>query len=278
MFHKRVNLVGGSNMNIKISKETDKYLICYCHKHNDKNTPNLYINKTEINGHPKGFAFCFSCGYHKDFSPEEVDTMSKKRTKHIRERRPVDWYKLTTDFIDGKGIEQTRLAERWGINPHTLFQYYVGWTGDSYSIPMRDENNIIIGLQLRYEDGSKSCIEGSQLGLFIPNILLERPVVVCEGFSDAVVATDLNFFGIGLPSASFGHGVVKNFLDNRATTTTITIVRDNDEVGKKSAEKMNKLFSPSYDCRVIVPDGCKDLRETHQNKGKEFTTKWLKGN
>lgn len=269
-------------MSLRIYKESSKFLICFCPQHRDENNANFVINKCWHNGKPKGFGFCFACGYHTEYSSEFVDSMSsqlasKKETPRFREQIPVDWHKLTTDFIDGEGVENIKLAKKWDINPHTLFQYYVGWITGAYSIPMRDENQVIIGIQLRYETGDKCCLEGSRLGLFIPMITLDRQVIITEGFSDSAIATDLGFFGIGRPSAQAGNDLVLDFLSLN-NVKDVTIVADNDqsEIGEKSARKLGDLLEQNgVKTRMIIPEGAKDLRNYFQINGREQTTDFL---
>ena len=258
-------------------KETGKHLWGFCVFHVDKNTPNLSIDKTS---ETKGRFRCWACGIYGNIPPKLVDTMAKKKVKNLRERPSIKWHERTVRFLvtklDENFVYLKKLADDWNIDVETLFSYYVGifedWSDHhkSYTIPMRNEHKEIIGIQSRYLDGSKSCIEGSQLGLFIPHILIEnRRVVICEGFSDAAVVTDLGFFGAGLPSASVGHEMMKTFLDT-AGVKKVTIVADNDSAGKKSAEKMNKLLSDSYKCRVIMPEETRDLRSLYNLKGRDY--------
>lgn len=265
---------------LNIIKETQKFLICLCPKHPDNNIPNFYVNKCEHKGHPKGFGYCFACGYVRQYSSEFVDNMSKKKTKPFREQQPIDWIKLQESFKEARfgTKELSKLAREWGISTWTLFKYDIGWAGNAYTIPMYIPNKGIVGIQLRYEDGSKSCIEGSQLGLFMSLTNIEHPVVICEGFSDSAVATDLGFFGIGLPSAQIGHSFAQDWLvDNKVTS--VTIVSDNDQAGQKSSLKMKRLCEQKdIDSRIILPEPYKDLRQFYISNGREKTIRFLEGN
>lgn len=262
-------------MNLKVIREDSRYLWCECLKHDYLEKPPLCINKTEVNDKPKGYGYCFSCGYRIDIPPKEVDAMSKLKTIS-RKSRLIDWDKLNHDyqmqsFIHGKYNE---LRQQWKVN--SLLKYGIGWCGDSHTFPMRREDGVIIGILRRFPDGKKICINSSQLGLFLPNMQITQ-VVVCEGLSDAAVATECGYWGAGLPSASFGHDIILKFLTIHKVNTLITIIADSDEIGKKSAKKLkNLLIRSGFYVIILIPEVGKDLREFYELKGKEYVRKWLK--
>jgi hypothetical protein len=265
-------------MSLNIIKETSKFLICLCPRHPDNNIPNFYVNKCEHKGHPKGFGYCFACGFVKQYSSEFVDSMSKKKTKPFREQQPIDWVNLHQSLIEYPEATKhlSELAREWKINVWTLFKYEVGWTGNAYTIPMYIPKKGIVGIQLRYPDGSKSCIEGSQLGIFCPLISNNPPIIITEGFSDAAVATDLGYFGMGLPSAQIGHSFAQDWLvDNKVTS--VTIVSYNDRAGQKSSLKMKKLCEQKgIDAHIVMAEDYKDLRDFYMSNGREKTVNFLK--
>lgn len=264
-------------MNLQIIKEDNKYLWLKCPKHDYLEKPPLCINKAEINGKPKGFGYCFCCGYRIDIPPEEIDNMSKKKTI-CRKTAAPDWieldnkYRMNT-FIKGKYHE---LEREWNVK--SLLKYGIGWNGKAHTFPMRNELGEIIGLHKRFPNGNKRCVEGSLLGLFMPNIPIVQPVVVVEGLSDAAMITELGFWGLGLPSASFGHFLVKKFLVNQNYSGKVLIVADADEVGKKSAKKMRNVLTNKFKCGIIEPEVGKDLRDFVGIKGRQYAKSWIKEN
>jgi len=261
-------------MNLKIIKEDDRYLWCECPKHDYLEKPPLCINKTESNGKPKGYGYCFSCGYRIDVPPEEVDEMSKKKTI-CRKTVPIDWSSLNFDYEMRTFINRLyqMLEHQWNVK--CLFKYGIGWNGEAHTFPMRNERGAIIGILRRFPDGHKVCIEGSQLGLFLPNMQIVQPVVIVEGVSDAAVATELSYYGIGLPSASFGHAMVRKFLEDWNYSGKVLYVADANEAGKKSAEKMRNVLTNKFDYGIIEMEEYGDLREYYMNEGKEQTVKLL---
>lgn len=261
---------------LNIIREDDRYLWCLCPNHNDVNTPNLCFNKTESNGKPKGYGYCYACGYRVDIPPEEVDKISKLKTI-CRKTVPINWVKLNEQyhmktFISGKYHE---LEQQWDVK--SLFKYGIGYDNEAHTFPMRNESGAIIGILRRFPDGHKVCIEGSQLGLFLPNMQITSVIVIVEGASDAAVATELGYYGIGLPSASFGHALVRKFLEDWNYYGKVLIVADADEAGKKSALKMKKFLTNKFEYGIIQMEKHGDLREHYLNEGKDETIKLLGG-
>ena len=233
-------------------------------------------NKCEINGKPKGYAYCFSCGHTAQYSPEWVNKMSKKKTKRFREKQPINWTKLVLQYHNY--LDKNNIPLKLSIE--TCHLYLVGWDGEAWTIPMFNDKFIPIGIQRRFPDSSKSCVEGSQLGLFLPGAMSyqdTKKIVICEGFSDAATATECGFYGIGYPSASYGHKFVVDFLV-RASVSNVTIVSDNNSAGRKSSEKISKMLRTKLiGNRIVSVEPYKDLRNFHECKGKEETFNLLKG-
>lgn len=260
---------------LKIIKEDNQYLWSLCPNHNDVNTPNLCFNKTESNGKPKGYGYCYACGYRINLRPAQVDIMSKKKTI-CRKTVPIDWIELNKKYQLQSLIKGTLniLGYEWNVS--SLFKYGIGWDGEAHTFPMRNETGAIIGILRRFPDGHKVCIEGSQLGLFMPNIPITR-IVIVEGVSDAAVATECGYWGLGLPSASFGHAMVRKFLEDWNYSGKILYVADANEAGKKSAEKMKKFLTSGFEYDIIQMEKYEDLRKYYMNEGKDATIKLLRG-
>jgi DNA primase len=237
---------------MKVYRETSEHLWLLCPSHKDVRNPNLCVNKTDCGKYPKGFAYCFACGYTTQFSEEAVDKMSKKKSI-CREKRPIDWENLVNKYKLDSAPHIEYLAKQWKINYEDLLQYNAGWDGTAITFPMSNENENIIGISRRFPDGSKSCMEGSQLGLFI-SMMRGYKVVITEGFSDAAVASHLGYFGIGKPCASFGENIVRKYLENIEYNKEVIIVQDNDEAGQRSTDKLQLGLRSQWDLRIIVPE------------------------
>lgn len=434
---------------MKLYRENSKFIIAFCPKHKDENNANFVINKCWHNGKPKGYAYCFACGHHTEYSSEFVDNLSCKETQESIKQTPIDWKYLQqqyvnnlnskfgmelyltngdytivdtedynvlskqswrimyeehtayvrrcsnnppeiqmhrlilgldnndpikTDHKNGDGLDNRkcnlrlctveqnihnrkankdssskykgvwlnslyphRSPNKWkaGIRPYNDKQIHLGYfdneveaakTYDNkakelwgvfaklnfpetseyrlkdlsvdlgisvktlrdfgigynnvFTFPMKDEQGRVIGVQYRNEEGKKWCVENSKLGLFYGTISLDKSVIICEGNTDAAVATDLGMFGIGRPSAQVGNSLVLDFLKlNRVKD--VTIVADNDQsgIGLKSATKLSELFEQKgINRRIYIPEGVKDLREYYKTNGREETIKFLGGN
>lgn len=89
---------------MKIVDETSRHLIAFCPFHEDKNTPNLKINK---GGRWPGHWRCFACGVKGKIPIEEVKRLSKTPT-YNKEVSNVDWYKLQGKFVNN-------MNEKFGV-------------------------------------------------------------------------------------------------------------------------------------------------------------------
>lgn len=86
------------------------------------------------------------------------------------------------------------------------------------------------------------------------------PILVVEGYSDAVSAFDMGFVAIGKPSAEGGN----KFLQTLCRGKEVIIVGDNDAgAGKKGMENTFQTLKPVCDkiIKVLPPKQYKDLRQ-----------------
>jgi len=258
-----------------IQKVNKKRAWCYCPKHLDKYTPNLEIC---LQGKYRGKCYCWACGY-SDFIEEDKLKKIFGEEKSIVKKPLINWFNLANSYL-GKSVNQIEtLCNNWKISLSSLSHFLVGWNEAAYTIPMVNENCMTIGIQLRYPDGFKCCVEGSQLGLFIPFLYqqrLDEILYICEGFSDTVTVYDLGFFAIGRPNALSCMEIIEKFIELN-NIKEIVIVADNDRAGRDGANKLwdyLKVVKPSSKC-IITPDLHKDIRETYLERGRKFTRKCL---
>jgi len=157
-------------------------------------------------------------------------------------------------------------AEQLGVSPEeALRRLHVGWMDHGrYSWPMYDTTWQIIGIRVRTSSG-KYCVPGSRTGLFLPQDLSNRGVLlICEGNTDAAAGLSLGFETIGRPSCSAGADMLETICHGR----DIVIVSDRDEKPDGScpgldgatrlAEKL--VFSCPSVKTILPPQGYKDLR------------------
>ncbi len=261
---------------MEIQREDDEYLwgTCLNPQHKDTNA-SLCINKTDSGKYKRGYGYCYSCGFTIQFSEEAIKKISNKKSI-ARKKVPVDWKSLTHTFIregirTGKVFE---LEDEWNIDD--FYENGIGWDGEAWTMPMQDSDWNIVGINRRFPNGSKLCIHGSQLGLFLPMggvSELYESIIVCEGFSDTAIARHLGYSSIGKPSAGFGEQIIREFLENEGYKGKIIIVQDNDSAGKRSRIKLQDALK-DWETKVVVPET--DLKDYYLMNGANTTRALLK--
>ena len=252
-------------------KENDQFIYVSCEHHEDK-IPSKCINKVEHNGRPVGYWYCYSCGRFGHIDSKEVKKMAKCKTSE-RMKRVINWNVLT---MENEGC-YTEKYKPFDVSLHTLYCYSWGWDGEAYTFPMNNEYGEIIGIHRRFPTGEKCCVEGSQLGLFLPSYL-GHVMGIVEGVSDSCVAFECGLPTIGLPSASYGHEMAVAYLKIN-NISSVVLIGDRGEAGQKSVEKLKNLLDkePGIVYNVVQAEKYKDLRKFYEVNGKKKTTKLLLG-
>lgn len=182
-----------------------------------------------------------------------------------------------------------KFSKSIGISIRALKAYGVGFDNKSgcWSFPMYDGERKPIGIHLRAGDGSKRCVPGSKLGLFIPSDYDPKPIpaeltdgdampwllVLPEGLTDAAAAYDMGLVAIGRPSNIAGIPMVKELLKALPKQIVVAIAdKDNTKYlpdgtphwpGIEGAiELAAKILADAGQARFMMPpDGAKDIRE-----------------
>jgi hypothetical protein len=96
--------------------------------------------------------------------------------------------------------ELSAFACRLGVGLHSLQRLGIGRHRYAWAFPMSSPRGEIVGIRLRPDSGGKICVNGSRLGLFMPQgPLTSDEVMICEGESDAAAMLSLGFYAIGRP-------------------------------------------------------------------------------
>jgi DNA primase len=259
-------------MKFRIAKVYPRRVLCYCNWHKEKN-PSLNISLVEpYYGNYK----CFGCGVRGKLSNSEMKKLGlggkylmkkKKRDKPININWVSLFYSYRSCFIAGM-----QLADELNVDPASLDMFDIGYDEEAYTFPMRNAAGQVVGIQRRFPDGSKCCVEGSQLGLFIPRVLKSNTIFICEGVSDAAAVYDLGFDAIGRPSCNSCEGMIVDWLNANEGVETVVIIPDNDLVGQGGAKLLADLICTNTEKDVEVfefNDTCKDIRAYIQKVGKE---------
>jgi hypothetical protein len=278
----------------KVAFSNNKRAWCHCHLHKDVERPNLSITLTDdYYGHWKCWA-CNAQGVLSEEQMRELNLSKQKRTKPIL----INWSELVrkycTDLIKIYPLFKYVLSRQWNVDPEIFYWFRMGFDGEAYTFPMKIDNNIV-GIQRRFSDGSKCCVEDSQLGVFAPAVLnYENILFICEGLSDTIVVQDLfkekwymerQADVIGRPNCNYGKEIIRRWITDYWALTdydeddwllledaTIIIIQDNDEAGKKGALDLYGEIATNIECRckIFKFDGAKDIREYITKFGKEM--------
>jgi DNA primase len=255
---------------IHSTNDYDRYL---CPFHDDRE-PSLVVSKR---GPFAGMWRCFGCGKHGIVEElglvvEAKPQPRKQQVWDVLQKACVNWGE------DLDAVNPNPLSKEWHVRLEILRQLGYGWDGAAHTFPMYNENGIIIGILRRFANGRKVCVEGSQLGLFAPNLCRpEHTLLITEGVSDCAVALEIGFLAIGRPSATAGEKLIVKWLNKQwPKTYNIIIVADNDKAGLKGANDLYQtLVKVGWNCDVFVPPVGKDLREFTNKGGKQTVANCL---
>jgi hypothetical protein len=174
------------------------------------------------------------------------------------------------------------LARDLGVSCGALYAMMVGYGTDdngAYSTwPSRNSVGEIVGINRRYQDGSKKLQYGTQGGLYYctPRTGLSvNPILIVEGGSDAAAAYTIGLFAIGRHSNTGGADLIRAM-----NVSDLLVLGEWDEHPEKRGRHdwcladckgcshcFPGLFGAKHTasqlgCKYIFPPkGCKDLRE-----------------
>jgi len=264
---------------IKVIRETEDNIYCLCPFHPDTKE-SLCIHKT---GFYAGQYRCWGCdaqGWAKDLGIQ-VDA------KPTKKKKVVNWDALATQ-VNEEGTILPNLAKEWKVNFSNLRQLGYGWRKNYHYFLMRNEFYQIIGIQKRYFNGRKICMDRSKLGLFLPLIFPRcDSLLIAEGVSDTAVALNLGFAAIGRPSCNTGSRLIARWLQEhnpalfvsngvlRHKWDKIVIVSDTGNQNEiDGAIKLRNYLTKHWRVDIIKPEA-KDLRAYRDLIGHEKTKNWL---
>lgn len=222
----------------------------------------------------EGRCYCWFCGKVWQLTKSEVEGLKKMAPEKkeididIEEMYRSLWANETPEDL----TKMDELALEWNVTREVLDELGIYWRGNCYYIPMYDRTSKLCGIQCRYLDGFKRCVEGSKLGLFISFMYGCDSIFITEGCSDLASLLDLGFNGIGRANCYSCIGLTCSLIEERYKPgTKLVLIADNDEPGLKGASQLIDTWNEMHDwpMELWVPP-CKDLRETVKIKGKEY--------
>ncbi|MBE3037074.1 MAG: toprim domain-containing protein, partial [Candidatus Atribacteria bacterium] len=199
---------------------------------------------------------------------KELDIESFKEYKTCYKEYATCWSSLILSY--GKNLDRFPLiregfAHELNVSREALFSWVIGYDGQAFTIPMQD-NNSWSGIQRRFPNGKKCCVQGSKLGIMCSTILdisPEEPLFICEGFTDAISVHDLGFNSIARPHCHFIDGVIDYLNQYEYDWDDIIIIPDNDAVGTEGAKNLAQkiIRNVEYDhLNTFKFSGTKDIR------------------
>ena len=145
------------------------------------------------------------------------------------------WGRAAQTFQENLSDESlAELARSLSLPTDCLRTLGVGWNADDplgrcWTFPEVDGRGMVIGINRRFEDGSKRVMRGSRRGLYVPAGWAERtgPVFCPEGASDTAALISQNLPAVGRSSCTGGAELLAELF--RGVDRDIVIVGDNDQ-------------------------------------------------
>lgn len=179
--------------------------------------------------------------------------------------------------------QRQALGDELGLSADALRRMRCGWitaaslaTLDTtckgegtYTFPMRDASNAIVGIRLRTTEGFKYAIAGSDGGgIFIPvDLAGDGTLYIGEGPTDVAAKLDMGADAVGRPSNNTGADAIVAYIQ-RHPRDAVAIVTDHDPKPEtaaatgQAAEALAKRLAPLVGSVRIIrpPEPHKDVR------------------
>ena len=117
------------------------------------------------------------------------------------------------------------LADVLGVTMASLVELTVGWDGNAWMFPERNAAGLIIGINRRFPNGRKICVDGSRRGLtYSPDWATRKgAALIVEGGSDTATGITLGLCVIGRPSNTGGLAILAKLLKSHTKRKVIVI-------------------------------------------------------
>lgn len=166
------------------------------------------------------------------------------------------------------------LAVKLGVAVRALGALGCCWSEShrAWAFPMSDERGDVIGIRLRYDNGSKRAVTGTNgSGLFIPDenlISAQKTLFLTEGPTSTAAALTLGLWAIGRPNNCAGGNTINAFIKrHRVREAVIWADNDKDQVRRDGSRhnpgiegahnyappcRSTVLLTPAKDARVFL--------------------------
>ena len=268
-------------------------ITCPFHKDGKENKPSCFIYVGEDEKIPWGTFHCFTCGekgslvkfiasafdrneYYakewlkKNFTEKILNNVELNIAEEIDLRKYGDVVmkeitKTTNEYILSTLQSWHPYMEQRHISKDIANKFEIKYSPEKECLvfPIRDKNGNLISSTTRSIKGKTFNIpKGTEKTIYLLNECLKEnsnQVVVCEGQIDALVSWSYGFPAIAL----FGAGTTENQIQELNKTNIIhyILMYDNDEAGRKGANRFRKLIKKSVFITDIIMPKNKDVAD-----------------
>lgn len=225
----------------------------------------LYVHSDQARGDPEPARHRGKCK-----PAQSDDKLTHEQLFSLLERhrcKRTDWRFFADQLsIHPGGLSRIGAGRVPGRGPESAGGYWL--------TPERDENGLLVGLQRRFDDGTKKAYPGGSRGLcypFVTDGLNTSVILVVEGHSDTAAAVGLGLFAVGRPSNVGGAAPIAKLTQHAVQRcgSRLLLVGENDRKpsglwpGKEGVEKVGTALANFLGGEVFTafpPAGVKDLR------------------
>lgn len=271
-------------------------ITCPFHKEGKENKPSCFIYVGEDEKIPWGTFHCFTCGekgslvkfiasafdrseyYAKEWLKRnftekilnnvELNIAEEITFEDLRKFKGKE-IKKNADIVDEQLFSSLQswhpYMEQRHISKEIANKFEVKYNSEKECLvfPIKDKNGNNISCTTRSIKGKTFNIpKGTEKNIYLLNECLKEnsnQVVVCEGQIDALVSWSYGFPAIAL----FGAGTTENQMQELNKTNIIhyILMYDNDEAGRKGANRFKKLIKKSVFITDIIMPKNKDVAD-----------------
>lgn len=269
---------------------------CPFHNEGRESHPSCFIYIGEDEKIPWGTFHCFTCGesgnlvkfiglclecndnyakgwLKKNFTERVVDYLDRSNLDiaeeiDLRKARDVakkELGKMADEYVLSTLQSWHPYMEQRHISKEIASKFEIKYSPEKECLvfPIRDRNGDIISATTRSIKGKSFNIpKGTEKTIYLLNECLEEnynQVVVCEGQIDALVS-----WSYGVPAiALFGAGTTENQIEELNLTGILhyILMYDNDDAGRKGAERFKKLIRKDVFVTDILMPKNKDIAD-----------------
>lgn len=164
-----------------------------------------------------------------------------------------DWRFLNERYKNAATKKVEELAAALMLPIAGLLAFEVGWDGEAFTFPMKNERREIVGIRRRFIDGRKTAVPGSKNGLFIPREIDGELIFLPEGPTDSAALRSVGLNAIGRPACRLGEGELVVCCRGLRPI----VVSDRDTPGRNGAKHLADMLG----CQIIEPMEGKDMRQ-----------------